>query len=141
MKCFLTCIPVWSLSLLIVGNTWSVNVWISSIALIARWACMMELTNSKQWKDEPLTNYINCWRTLMSGFQRSTFKSINCASKGCIWVYFTSYMELSSYLCKVSNFRSSMELSISSNSNNNLPIANKMKRKKEKQMTSPKGVN
>jgi len=25
---------------------------------------MTELTNTKQWKDEPVLDYINCWRAL-----------------------------------------------------------------------------
>ena len=25
---------------------------------------MMELTNLRQWKDEPVVDYINCWRSL-----------------------------------------------------------------------------
>ena len=25
---------------------------------------MTELTNTKQWNDEPVFDYINCWRTL-----------------------------------------------------------------------------
>jgi len=29
-----------------------------------RTVCLTELTNTKQWKDEPVLNYINHWRSL-----------------------------------------------------------------------------
>jgi len=52
----------WSLSLLIVGNKWNMS---SLIYSTQRTIGMAELTNTKQWKDKPILNYIIRWRSLI----------------------------------------------------------------------------
>ncbi|KAM2855829.1 hypothetical protein PS2_000252 [Malus domestica] len=36
---------------------------------------MLELTSTKQWKDEPVVNYINRWRSLSLDYKDQLFKT------------------------------------------------------------------
>ena len=59
-----------------------------------RTVSMLELTSTKQWKDEPVVDYINRWRSLSPGLQRSAFLKpppLRCVFKACTRGYITSY--------------------------------------------------
>ncbi|KAM2162966.1 hypothetical protein ACFX1Q_040700 [Malus domestica] len=59
---------------------------------IRRTVSMMELTSIKQWKDEPVINYINRWHSL-SWIARIGFLKpllLRCVFRACIGGYITS---------------------------------------------------
>ncbi|KAM0976329.1 hypothetical protein ACFX2C_019261 [Malus domestica] len=58
-----------------------------------RTVSMLELTNTKQWKDEPVVDYINRWRSLSLDCKISFLKHLplRCVFKACTGGYITSF--------------------------------------------------
>ena len=48
---------------------------------------MMELTNTKQWKDEPVVNYINRWHSLSLDYKDrlSEISAVEMCIQGMHW--------------------------------------------------------
>ncbi|KAL0445689.1 UNVERIFIED_CONTAM: hypothetical protein Slati_1696800 [Sesamum latifolium] len=67
-----------------------------------RTVSMVELTNSRQWKEEPVIDYINRWRNLSLNCKDrlSEASAIKDVSKGCIGVFAIFSKESSPNLLK-----------------------------------------
>ena len=49
---------------------------------------MMELTNTKKWKDKPVVDYINCWHSLSLDckYRLSEIPVVEMCIQGMLWV-------------------------------------------------------
>ncbi|KAM1724358.1 hypothetical protein ACFX11_022810 [Malus domestica] len=58
-----------------------------------RTVSMLELTSTKQWRDEPVVDYINRWRNLSLDCKDrlSEISSIEMCAKACNWGYTISF--------------------------------------------------
>ena len=86
---------------------------------------MVELTNSKEWKEELVINYIQCWRNLSLNCkdQLSKTSDIEMCIQGMHWGLSYILQGIKARIFEELATRAhDIELSISSNGNQGLPI-------------------
>ncbi|PIN00867.1 hypothetical protein CDL12_26634 [Handroanthus impetiginosus] len=98
-----------------------------------RTVSMIELTNTKQWKDEPVVDYINCWRTLSLSCKDklSEISAIEMCIQGMHWglLYILQGIKPRNFE-ELATRAHDMELSIASHKSG-FPIDDQKKEKKD----------
>ncbi|KAL0325202.1 UNVERIFIED_CONTAM: hypothetical protein Sradi_5089500 [Sesamum radiatum] len=95
---------------------------------------MAELTNSRQWKEEPVVDYINRWRKdLIPKIDYLKLPPLRCAFKACIGgLHYILQGILPQSFDELATRAHDMELSITANGGEGLPVQEPY-RTKEKQ--------
>lgn len=99
-----------------------------------RTVSMMELTNTKQWKDEPVVDYINRWRSLSLDCKDrlSEISAIEMCIQGMHWglLYILQGIKPRTFE-ELATRAHDMELSISNHGNTKPPVPDERKEKRE----------
>ena len=95
----------------------------------------MELTNTKQWKDEPVVDYIHRWRSLSLDCKDrlSEISAVEMCIQGMHWGLFYIFQGIKPRTFEELATRAhDMELSISSHGNMRPPVPEERKKKNGK---------